>query len=218
MVVDPVTLVVGGTATVVVLSSLAFLEWRAGKKRAAAFQAFAQNMGLAVDSDALSALEALGRFKVWRAGRDQRAKNILVGTRDGRPVLLFDFGYTTGSGKSSTKHTHTVCLIAGPSTAPDFLARRRTVLDKLASAFTGKHLEFDDPAAAAFAKEWVVFGERDAHRLFSSSLQGFFVDTPASFEAEQVDGALLVDFTTEVDAGELATVLSTAINLRRHWS
>jgi hypothetical protein len=218
MVVDPVTLVVGGTATVVVISSLAFLEWRAGKKRAAAFQAFAQNMGLAVDSDALSALEALGRFKVWRAGRAQRAKNILAGTRDGRHVMLLDFGYTTGSGKSSTKHTHTVCLIAGPSTAPDFLARRRTVLDKLASVFTGKHLEFDDPAAAAFAKEWVVFGERDAQRLFGLSLQGFFVDTPSTFVAEQVNGALLVDFTTEVEVGELATVLSTAINLRRHWS
>jgi hypothetical protein len=138
MVVDPVTLVVGGTATVLVVSSLAFLEWRAAKKRTAAFHAFAQNMGLTVDSDALSALEALSPFKVWRAGSAQRAKNILIGTRDGRHVTLFDFGYTTGSGKNSQKHTHTVCVVAAPSTAPDFLVRRRTVLDKLARVFHGQ--------------------------------------------------------------------------------
>jgi hypothetical protein len=63
-----------------------------------------------------------------------------------------------------------------------------------------------------------VFGERDAQRLFGLSLQGFFVDTPATFVAEQVNGALMVDFTTEVNVEALPTVLSTAINLRRHWS
>ncbi len=215
---DPITLVVGGAAGVALLSSLVWLEWRAAKKREAAFRVFAQNAGLTFDTDGRRALELLSRFKVWHEGSSQRVRNVLTGLRDDRPVTLLDFGYTTGSGKSSKKHTHTLCVITGAPSAPDFMVRRRTVLDKVTSVFTGPHLEFDDPAAAAFSKDWVVSGAPDAQRLFGLSLQGFFVDTPSVFVAEQVNGALLVDFTTEVEPRELMTVLSTAINLRRHWS
>ena len=53
-------------------------------------------------------LAHLGDFNLFSQGRSRKLKNLLVGTSSDTEVAIFDYQYTTGSGKNSQTHRQTV--------------------------------------------------------------------------------------------------------------
>ena len=72
-------------------------------------------------------------FELFSAGHSRRASNVLAGAIDGREVLLFDYQYTTGSGKHKTTHYYQGAILGLPILAARLHVRRENLLDRVAS-------------------------------------------------------------------------------------
>jgi hypothetical protein len=211
-------LAIGGFA--VAMLGLGAVNWYLIKRRTEGFMAFAEEARLTFSATSSTVEEQLSRFKVYGAGRSRAARNVLEGVRDDRRVTLFDFAYTEGSGKNSTRRVHTLCLVdGGGGEAPPFFVRRQSAIsDRLGKLFGGQDLDFEDDPT--FSKGWVLQStdEPGARAFFTPRVRSFFAERSGSLVAEHHDGVLLVDFTRQVKVDELEELLSTAVNLRRHWS
>jgi hypothetical protein len=75
-------------------------------------------------------------FALFREGHSRRASNCLDGTYQGLPMILFDYRYKTGSGKSETTHYISALLAQLNIQCRKLIIRPETVLDRFA-AFIG---------------------------------------------------------------------------------
>ncbi len=72
-------------------------------------------------------------FALFQEGHSRRACNCLDGTYKNLPVILFDYTYKTGSGKSETTHNLSVLLARLNIYCPKLIIRPETVLDRFAA-------------------------------------------------------------------------------------
>ncbi|MCG3121983.1 MAG: hypothetical protein GIKADHBN_00356 [Phycisphaerales bacterium] len=75
------------------------------------------------------------------------------GEVDGRPVVLVEHQYTTGSGKSRQTHVHVVAATPAPPAWPDVRLTREGLFDKLGAVFGSKDFTVEDEN---FNKRWKV--------------------------------------------------------------
>lgn len=83
-------------------------------------------------------------------GRARQAVNVLVGRHDGRPFTAFDHHHTTGSGDSSSRHTHSVLALDLGVHAPSLAVGPTTTMRRWVDSLTGRDIEIGDPAFDAF--------------------------------------------------------------------
>ena len=97
---------------------LIYFNYRAEKARREALQEASQRLilNLSPDGDA-DFLNRLGPFTLAAQGRSRRLTNLMRGRHGDLEVALFDYRYTTGSGKHSRTHRQTAVLFAGESSA-----------------------------------------------------------------------------------------------------
>src|SRR5512145_581264 len=81
-------------------------------------------------------LDLLNRqeFALFQQGHSRRIKNTLHGAVDGMEVALFDFQYTTGSGKNQHTH-HYSALMAELPCSGHLHIRPESFLDRIFSVF-----------------------------------------------------------------------------------
>jgi hypothetical protein len=84
-----------------------------------------------------------GALSLFNAGHGRRAENVLAGDLDGRPVVLCDYRYKTGSGKDETTHRYQAALFEMPILAPRLVVRRESVLDRIAEWVGHGDLNFE---------------------------------------------------------------------------
>jgi hypothetical protein len=75
-------------------------------------------------------------FALFQEGHSRQAYNCLDGNYQNVPVMLFDYTYKTGSGKSETTHNVSALLARLSIRCPKLILRPETVLDRFA-AFVG---------------------------------------------------------------------------------
>lgn len=78
-------------------------------------------------------------FPLFRQGGERRVDYLIEGKCLGRQLLLFDYAYVTGSGKSKTTHSLTALMIETPVFGRGLTVRPENFFDRIA-AFMG----FDD--------------------------------------------------------------------------
>ena len=83
------------------------------------------------------------QFEVFNTGHARRASNVMAGPIDGHDVLIFDYRYTTGSGKNQTTHHHQIAILELPILAARLRMRRENVFDKIASWVGHDDLDFE---------------------------------------------------------------------------
>jgi hypothetical protein len=136
-------LIIGGIVAVVV-AALAIGVWYE-RKRTLLLAQQAQEMGLTFTPDqALGLQQELGDFGLFKSGHSRKVKNVISGETDEVRLVLFDYQYTTGSGKQSHTHKQTVALIDSPRLAlPSFSLRPETMFDRIGGLLGFKDIDFD---------------------------------------------------------------------------
>lgn len=120
------------------------------RKRRRLMQENAVRLGLTyAEKDTIRLLESLPAVKAFQTGHSRRASNILFDPKDpDRSLLLFDYRYTTGSGKNSSTTTWTVCVLrlAAPLPIGEIAIQQQSFFVRLASRFGTKLIDLsDDP-------------------------------------------------------------------------
>ncbi|MBN2360621.1 MAG: hypothetical protein JXR83_14290 [Deltaproteobacteria bacterium] len=194
---------------------------RQAKKRRAAWQAAAQQSGLAFLPEAQGVRDRLGGFKVCNLGRSRRAQNALVGTVSGHEIALFDYRYTTGSGNNRHTHHLSLCAVRHPELRlPSFFLRRQLRLwDALGKMFGGQDINFEEDAA--FSRSFVLQGkdERAVRRVFGVHARAHLLRYQESALQLEGDGdTLLVNFGRRLDPDQGRDSIEQAIDVARIWT
>jgi carbonic anhydrase len=100
---------------------------------------------------------------------------VLEGSRDGRDLWLFDYRYTTGSGKSTSTTHQTVMLVRSARLKlPAFALAPEPVFHTVGEMFGFRDIDFD--ASPEFSRRFRLIGEEEerVRLLFNSRVLSFF--------------------------------------------
>jgi hypothetical protein len=140
-----------------------YLVWQAGKKRREALRQAAENLGFDFEPrpDKLTTAE-FGRLHLFTQGHGRKADNLLRGRMEREEALVFDYLYTTGSGKSQSTHRQTVAALSlGPRAAlPAFELRPENILHKIGAALGYQDIDFPD--YPGFSSHFLVRGKDES--------------------------------------------------------
>jgi hypothetical protein len=171
-------LMVGGMIALV--GGIAWMANVADKKRTAAMQVVAQTMGFTFfpEIPIADAIALGGDLPVFNHGHAKRAVRMMRGTLAGRNAAIFDYKYTTGSGKSQHVHLHTVVLFPeGGAGLPAFTLGPENFLHRFAGMFGYQDIDF--PEFPDFSKHYLLRGadEPAIREAFNSTVLAFLGGT-----------------------------------------
>ncbi len=171
-------LAIGSIVVAVILWSM-HLE----KKRTADMRDVAGALGLEFfESGHDQLLSRLGRFQLFNSGRGRVMKNAILGQTEVATIAIFDYRYTTGSGKNQTTYNQTVVAMESESLElPSFTMRPEHFFDKVGSALGFQDIDFDDHPQ--FSKLFVLKGPDEAaiREFFDTPLLDFFAALPGIY-------------------------------------
>lgn len=146
------------------------------KVRREAMEAFANELGLAFHGDGSDqVLAQLGEFQLFNSGRRKQMKNAIVGETDIARISIFDFQYTTGSGKHQHTHYQTVVgMESNELQIPSFSMRPEHFFDWFGSMVGLQDIDFDKHPE--YSKMFVLKGEDEAaiREFFDMEILDFF--------------------------------------------
>lgn len=148
--------------------AFAYASWRAAKKRREAFAALVASQGWSwYPEDNRWTSHWTGA--PFDRGDHRRARNVVTGSRDGRPVVASDYSYQTHTTnaqghRQTTTHRYGVCGVELPAPLPVLEVEHEGLLGKVANAlgFGDIELESEDFNRA--------FRVRCADRKFASDI------------------------------------------------
>ncbi len=157
------------------------------KKRREQLAATAEEMGLCYfpdgDSNLLTQLQDFGLFNM---GRARKMTNLIQGDSGEVKIAIFDYQYTTGSGKNSTTHRFSIAALQSQElNSPSFTMRPQNFLDRFGNMLGFQDINFD--THPVFSKLFVLQGvDEEAVRIyFGKARLDFFESRPGvSVEAQ----------------------------------
>ncbi len=172
--------IVAVVAVAAVFSCGAYWAMQQQKQRTTALQALARHQGWAFhDHPPLAVVGHPSRWHLFTGGRGQRVRNHAAGTRDGRPVAVFDYAYTTGSGRTQHTWRQTVVQVRVPGRElPAFELRPENVFHKVGGMFG--YQDIDVEGDAAFSGQYLLRGVDEAaiRALFDAEVRDFYGRRP----------------------------------------
>ena len=155
-------------------------SYYAEKKRREHLEQAALEMGLTFFPDGDERLlELLRRFRLFNQGRARKMKNLVQGDSGEVQIAIFDYQYTTGSGKNSTTHRMSIAALqSGELRCPDFTMRPENFLDKIGGALGFQDIDFD--SHPTFSQSFVLQSsdEEAVRKYFQPNLLEFFETRP----------------------------------------
>ncbi len=206
-------LFVGGAVSIAVLIWLAGV--RAAHRRRQALAQLAESLGFTFTPKAGSNLgSGMPTFTLFQAGRNRQVENLLAGSTESTDVMIFDWQYITGSGKSSQTHIITVVAIRSAELKlPLWLCRPESIFDCMGLTFDGRDINFEDQPL--FSKKYHLHGNNEARlrRLFDTDVCGFFEQHPYSYA--EASGQWLIYYRQErkMPADKIREFLADAFRL-----
>jgi hypothetical protein len=150
-------------------------------KRREALQLAASRMGFQFlpDASIQSVIPASHGLELFSLGRSPRASNVLQTSAAGVSITIFDFQYTTGSGKNQATHRQTVALFQAPgATLPAFSLRPENFLHKIGATFGYQDIDFSNHPK--FSAHYLLRGPDEAaiRAAFNETVLGLFENQP----------------------------------------
>ena len=109
------------------------------KKRREAMIKVAEQLGLEYWGDT----SASYNLKLFKIGDSQRATHCIKGTKDGIAFELFDYRYSTGSGKNRRTHHFSVCVLTVAQYYKNLYIRSENLFDKIAGVIGFDDIDFE---------------------------------------------------------------------------
>ena len=192
----------------------AMLYWShlSSKRRTEAFKEEAEQMGLQfVDNPDGQIYEHFSSFKLFNLGRARRMSNLVEGDSGDVKISIFDYRFTTGSGKNSSTHNQTIiALQSSQLSCPDFTMRPEGFFDKIGSVMGFQDLNFD--SHPEFSKLFVLKGpdENAIRSFFTPTVLEFFENHPKDSLEARDDMMFFYRNRTRREPEELKDLLSQA--------
>ena len=172
----PVLLIIPGV--VALIGGIFLLVRYFDKKRREALQAFAEELNLEFHGFGHTELHSRLRvFKLFNCGHSRKMKNVILGETDFASIAMFDYRYTTGSGKHQHVHSQTVVAIEAPDLSmPVFSLRPEHMFDWFGSVLGRQDIDFDHHPT--FSQAFVLKGENEdrIRDFFDQPLLDFFAE------------------------------------------
>jgi len=150
------------------------------KRRSADMRAMAEALGLEFfHAGHAPLLSRLKRFQLFNHGHGCTMKNVILGETEVATIAIFDYQYTTGSGKNQTTYNQTVVAMESDSLKlPSFTLRPEHLFDRVGSALGFQDIDFADHPQ--FSKLFVLKGpdESAIREFFDVPLLNFFAARP----------------------------------------
>ncbi|MEC9094586.1 MAG: hypothetical protein VX438_17890 [Planctomycetota bacterium] len=169
-------LVIGGMVSFI--GGIIYLGIRLEKVRREKLEKFASELSLDFHPTGLEELQSLlQEFKLFNLGRSRKMTNVILGETEIIKVAIFDYSYTTGSGKEqSTANQTVVAMESNELNIPSFTMRPEHLFDWVGSAFGFQDIDFDDHPQ--FSKLFVLKAtdESSVRDFFDQELLDFFTE------------------------------------------
>jgi len=151
------------------------------RKRRLAMAAMAQRLNMSfTERDYSLASAAFSDLPIFNLGHSHTYLNILRGRLDGNAeALLFDYEYTTGSGKNRQTHRQTIAALAyGKGGLPRFELRPENLFHRIGEVFGYQDIDF--AGHEGFSKSYLLRGPDEApiRALFGLNLLQYFEAHP----------------------------------------
>jgi hypothetical protein len=133
----------------------------------------------------------LPEFKLLSLGYRRKASNVIKLKHGGFRWTVFDFKYTTGGGKSSSTHKHTVAIAELLKPAPHFSFMKKFWMAWTLGLLRGSAVEFDD---VVFSKAYRVRSQEPekAKGVFTPSFKQALLSSKFSLTGEVLESSFLV--------------------------
>ena len=138
---------------------------------------------------------ALSAFHLFNIGRGRRMSNLLRGRAGGIELNIFDYRYTTGSGKSQRTWNETVFAArCQEMDLPQFSMRPETVWSKIGTWFGFKDIDFD--SHPTFSRTYYLKGadEEEIRKIFRPEVLEYF-EAHAGLNVEGLGDVILYHTT-----------------------
>lgn len=172
------TFVLLAVAAVVVVVFLVLLTRRQERERTEALRRFAETTGLSFQPKAeIDSVRSIGDVQLFARGHSKRVTNLMIGRVDDQDVAIFDYRYTTGSGKHQSHHSQTVVLLpAAKRSLPDLQMAPENPLLRIAEVFG--YQDIDIEASPEFSRRYIVKGSDEAaiRQALYPEATAFFAD------------------------------------------
>lgn len=165
------------TAMIALIGGLIAFSVYRDRKRREALEKMADSLGLVfLAKDDGSVTAPFQRLSLFQIGKSRRATNCMSGDSGEVRLSIFDYQYTTGSGKNQSTRRFTVVGMESPRLRlPGFSLRPENIFDRIGGMLGFQDIDFaEDPA---FSDAFVLKGEGEAgiRRLFSPALRAHFL-------------------------------------------
>jgi hypothetical protein len=207
-----IALIAAGAGLIVLL---AIRSSRLEKARAEAMRSRAASLGFTYQ-ETNSAADMGSTLPLFARGRRQRVQNVYGRADRDIETLVFDYAYTTGSGKSQSTHRQTVALFKLPDgDLPGFEVSPEHVFHRVAGAFGYQDIDFD--ASPDFSRAYLVRGaDEDRVRTVLGPSARHILERERGWSAEGGGRALVVYRSgTRIDPEDLTTFLEHARQVRQ---
>ena len=175
-----------------IVGGIVFAIWQERKRRKELGE-IAESLGLEYMPDGNNQLLShISDFALFNSGRSRKNTKVISGETDEVRIAIFDYQYTTGSGKNShTHHQSVVALQSSKLMMPRFRMRPEGMFDKLGSLVGANDIDFD--SHPNFSRMFVLKGddEEAIRKFFTNDLLNFFEDY-TGYSVEGRDGALIL--------------------------
>jgi hypothetical protein len=166
----------------VVFAAVVVVAWIVGavaeRRRRTELEALAGRLGFSFRPGAWGDAGEFAGYTPFDTGRSRRVSNRVEGTRGGVRWEVFDYRYTTGSGKNSRTHRWGVVVARVPLSLPRALLRPEGFLDSVASLAGFDDINFE---SEAFSRRYHVSGS-DRQRidgLIDARMMEYLLSLPA---------------------------------------
>lgn len=138
-----------------VVGGIVWLSLHLRKLRRQELTAVAQQLGFRYYHGYFDFEEKYDYFELFQRGGSRHSYDLVAGRENDVDVMLFDYSYTTGSGKNRTTHRRSVCILEVPTDNrfPYVIIRPEGFFDKFASMVGFNDIDFE---SVEFSKEFFV--------------------------------------------------------------
>lgn len=172
--------VIAGFAALVLgfIATVSIYTARMQRLRREAIEKFAADCGLVfTPEDSERIRSRLGEFQLFKEGHGQRLYNVLRAEAEGVSMAVFDYQFTTGSGKSQHRHRQTVLAVESQSLhLPPMSVRPESLFDTIANVLGFRDIDFDE--SPEFSRAFVLKSpdEDRTRKLFDLEVCQFFME------------------------------------------
>jgi hypothetical protein len=183
------------------------------KKRTEAIKSLSDSLGFTFNPKPLAGDYPVSSFQLFDIGHSKRFSNGMTQKKNGIMISMFEYFYTTGSGKNSTTYSQTVTLFSAPHLKlPQFVLKPEGLFQKIGEMFGAKDIDFED--SPEFSKKYQLKSafEDDTHKTFRKEIRDFLTDK-VNYTIEGNGVNLLIHTGRRIDTALIPEVLQERTSL-----